>query len=762
MAFSVISISSDSSEESVGTSTTRVILFGMIPTTVPATAPTVDLPAIQDDTPLIHPLFQPLYPLYHLLLLLYSTLLHSFALIHPIILPAPLGLPRRPAVLVLPGQPIPVGRPYRTEPNGVLKMLIVRKIVGQLPTHRLALRYSADYSSSDHFTSNDSSRVSPSDCSSEASLDSHSDTSFDSSSRHSSSDHPISNSLCDSPTATFAGPSRKRRRSPTISVPSALPIPEALSPIRADLLPPRKRIRDSDFMTDFEVSSEEGFVPYVPRKIGLGVDFEDRYEPYTEPNIDLEEEAKSSARGTIEIGVDRVTHPVVSDDIAEPVREDLIELVSANGSLKVIQRGLDVVIQELYDHMIEIPVHKVRVIESVQRDQGYRIVATSQQSVAMLERISTVERDNMRLRGMLGVKRQRVDRLWRSMSTMPTSTHSGITQDAINELIAKRVEEALQAYDTTKNPGTETEIENEQQDDNVEVSDFVKCQLSNFKGTEGVVGLTHWFKKMEMVFHISNCPPRTVGVDAAYAMTWKALMNLMTELYCPRNEIQKMETQLWNLTVKGNVIATEPIRLQDAICIANNLMDQKLKGYAIKNAENKRRFDNNSRDNSGHQQQPFKRQNVNGQNVARAYTVGNNVGRKGYVGALPYYNKCRMHHEGPCTVKYDNCKRVGHTIRDCNAAVAATAQRALVGNQMSVTCYECGRQGHYRSECPKLRTQNLGNKTGNKTGNKEAKARVYAIGGRGANPDSNVVTGTFLLNNRYATMLFDSGADKYG
>ncbi|GJT28619.1 putative reverse transcriptase domain-containing protein [Tanacetum coccineum] len=329
---------------------------------------------------------------------------------------------------------------------------------------------------------------------------------------------------------------------------------------------------------------------------------------------------------------------------------------------------------------------------------------------------------------------------------------------------------------------------------------------------------------MKTMFHISNCPPRyqvkyasctlldgaltwwnshkrIVGVDVAYVMTWKALMKLMTEVYCPRNKIQKMETELWSLTVKGNdltaynqrfqeltllctkmvpeeedkvekyigglpdniqgnVIAAEPTRLQDAIRIANNLMDQKLKGYAIKNAENTRRFDNNQRDNRGQQQQPFKRQNVNGQNVARAYTVENNVERRGYVRALPYCIKCRMHHEGPCTVKCGNCKRVGHMIRDCKAIVTATTHRASVGNQIGNTCYECGRPGYYRNECPKLRKQNRGNKIGNKTGNNEAKAKAYAIGGGGgANPDSNVITGTFLLNNRYATMLFDSGSD---
>ncbi|GJX29912.1 reverse transcriptase domain-containing protein [Tanacetum coccineum] len=159
-------------------------------------------------------------------------------------------------------------------------------------------------------------------------------------------------------------------------------------------------------------------------------------------------------------------------------------------------------------------------------------------------------------------------------------------------------------------------------------------------------------------------------------------------------------------------------------------MDQKLKGYTIKNAENKRRFDNNSRDNRGQQQQPFKRQNV-----ARAYTVRNNVKRRGYVRALPYCNKCRLHHEGPCTMKCGNCKRVGHTTRDCRTAVTTTPQKAPVGNQMGNTCYECGRHGHYRNECPKLKNQNRGNKTGNKTGNNEATTRAYAIRGGGANLD---------------------------
>ncbi|GJU53739.1 putative reverse transcriptase domain-containing protein [Tanacetum coccineum] len=182
--------------------------------------------------------------------------------------------------------------------------------------------------------------------------------------------------------------------------------------------------------------------------------------------------------------------------------------------------------------------------------------------------------------------------------------------------------------------------------------------------------------------------------------------------------------------IQGNVIDAEPTRLQDAVRIANNLMDQKLKGYAVKN------------------------------NVARAYTAGNNK-RRVYNGPLPLYNKCKFHHEGPCTVRCGKCNKVGHLTRDYKATNFTTStQRGQVVNQRVLTCFECGRQSHYRNGCPKLKDQNRGNKTGNKNGIGEARGKSYVLGGRDANRDSNVVTGTFLINNHYASVLFDLGADR--
>ncbi|GJY96097.1 putative reverse transcriptase domain-containing protein [Tanacetum coccineum] len=120
-----------------------------------------------------------------------------------------------------------------------------------------------------------------------------------------------------------------------------------------------------------------------------------------------------------------------------------------------------------------------------------------------------------------------------------------------------------------------------------------------------------------------------------------------------------------------------------------------------KNDNNKRKFKNQPKDNRVPQQPPFKKPDV-----ARAYTIEAN-GKKAYAGNLPYCNKCKLHHVGPCTVKCSKCKRVGHMTRDCKTSVAAMNQRAHVENpKATITCYECGRLGHFRNECQKLRNQN--------------------------------------------------------
>ncbi|GJW32526.1 hypothetical protein Tco_0052558, partial [Tanacetum coccineum] len=666
--------------------------------------------------------------------------------------PTASGALRRRVMILAPRQPIPHARPYRYHPNRPVHMMTARKRVGPLPTHRLAVRHSVDYSSSNHFSLDDSSSSS----SSETSSDSSTDALSDSASSRSSFDHSLPRPSHDS---SSASPCRKRSRSHVASVPLSSPTLGALSYAHADLLPSPKRIRRSESVTDLEGCSEDSFEPYVPRKVRLGVDFEDES---SEPSrsrgtdskmdvdvkrsdgidIDLEtqaeidecfayadalrdrgidarvvvevidrEEIKTGMRSPFEVRVDRVTHPVVADDIPEPAQE---------GAVEVTYETLGDLVQRFHDHTKEILVHRIQVIESVQRDQGHRIVATGQQSADMLERIPELERDNRRLRDIVDVESQRVTRFRRRelrvqrelrlirhfrfydrmriarleacarrhldimILTMP-NTRSGAsrTREGINEQSDRWMAEALRVRDAVRNLGPLMGDEGEQEvngnrgngnggngnggngnrrngngrNENggnggngnrgngngngnggeygynfrgfmpareCTYQDFLKCQPLNFNGTEGVVGLTRWFEKMETVFHISNYPEKyqvkyasctllnsaltwwnshkkMIEIEAAYAMSWAELMKLMTEVYCLRNDVQKMETEMVPSeedkverfvrglpdNIQGNVIAAEPTQLQDAIRISNNLMDQKLKGYA-RSAKNKR------------------------------------------------------------------------------------------------------------------------------------------------------------------------------
>ncbi|GJV86584.1 hypothetical protein Tco_1530522 [Tanacetum coccineum] len=298
-------------------------------------------------------------------------------------------IPRRRVMILSPGQPIPHGRPYRYHLNGPVHMMTARKWVGPLPTHRLAVRHSADHSSSNS--------------SSEASSDFHSDASSDPSSRHSLSDH----SSPDLP-STSAGPSRKRRRSPMTSVPALSPVSGALSPVRADLIPSPKRVKDSGYQTDVEVD---------PREISLRDDAIVRVNALRDRGIDARvvveaidrDETETGVRGPVEVRVERVTHPVMPEDIPEPAQE---------GAVEVTYETLGDLVQRFHDHTQAIPVHRIQAIEEVQREQGHRMVGVESAVIALTERIAELERDNMRLRGTMSVESQRVDRLQCGMSRM--------------------------------------------------------------------------------------------------------------------------------------------------------------------------------------------------------------------------------------------------------------------------------------------------------------------------------------------------------
>nr|GEV42625.1 putative reverse transcriptase domain-containing protein [Tanacetum cinerariifolium] len=198
-----------------------------------------------------------------------------------------------------------------------------------------------------------------------------------------------------------------------------------------------------------------------------------------------------------------------------------------------------------------------------------------------------------------------------------------------------------------------------------------------------------------------NSHVKIIGHDAAYEMPWKTLKKMMTSKMF-LEESDEVERYVGGLSdmIQGSMMASKPKTMQNAIEFATELMDQKIRTLAGRQAENKRKLDDNSRNNQT-QQEPYKRQNV-----ARAYTAGLGE-KKVYGGSLPLGS----------TAAYNN-------------------QRSPNAIQRVVTCFEGGVQGHYKKDFPKLKNKNRGIQAGNG----EARARAYAVGNAGTNPDSNVVT----------------------
>ncbi|GJR48371.1 putative reverse transcriptase domain-containing protein [Tanacetum coccineum] len=568
MAAPVISISSDTSEESVSSHAPRVILFGAIPAIIP---PILEVPIIPAD-PIVAPevgQFQS------------SHLLGRTFPLAPVV--APPGIRRRSATLILPGEAILFGRPYRTHLNGPRKLLTARKRVRPIFARRLTWRRVSHHSSDRHSSSDSSSSCTPLD----RSLSGHTppDTTDVNSStpqrfvqrslartpRHSeafrrwrsvpfSTPYPLTTSesslglsferSLDSSSPTFR-PSHKRCRSPTASVPSSTYVSRSIAPTPADLLPLCKRFRDSYLPKDSgeehmevdtadaevvaDVGISEGVVAHPEDGVGMG--FEIAASDVREDDEEFEVEA--SAADMREITVD----PLVIGDSSESSRGgipnlediiyDIVHYMSKRASL--VERIGSLRLEYL----------KVRAMLSIERD---RIDSIRWHMALLQEEFCQVRRDRDDTRRRLRRLESYVERHLEALAAHE-ATH------AANAFEAKNQSQNGSDGDNGNggngngkngNGGNGNPNENGRGDRPVArectYQDFMKCQPLNFKGTEGV---------------------RTIGIEAAFSMSWRELMKLMTEVYYPRNEIQKMETELWNLTVKNNDLAAYTQRFQE-------------------------------------------------------------------------------------------------------------------------------------------------------------------------------------------------------
>ncbi|GJZ29133.1 putative reverse transcriptase domain-containing protein [Tanacetum coccineum] len=212
------------------------------------------------------------------------------------------------------------------------------------------------------------------------------------------------------------------------------------------------------------------------------------------------------------------------------------------------------------------------------------------------------------------------------------------------------------------------------------------------------------------VSYLQDAQPESTRKTLAFSEATEKLLSI-TFVFNPKEsgKIKRYVVGFPNM-IHGSVVASKPKTMQEAIKIATKLIDKKIYTFAERQIENKRKQDDNQQ-----QQQQNKRQNT-----GRAYTTGSGE-KKPYGGFKPLCPKCNYNHDG-----------------------------------QKPTCYECRAQGNFKRDCPKLENNNRSNQGGN--GN--APAKVYAVGRAGTKPDSNFVTGMFLLNNRYASVLVDTGADR--
>ncbi|GJV57328.1 putative reverse transcriptase domain-containing protein [Tanacetum coccineum] len=377
---------------------------------------------------------------------------------------------------------------------------------------------------------------------------------------------------------------------------------------------------------------------------------------------------------------------------------------------------------------------------------------------------------------------------------------SAMTQAAIKKLVAASVSAALEAQaanmantDNTTRP-REAPVARQ-----CSYKEIMGCQPINFKvfsrsnctedckvkfatGTLTEEALSWW-----------NYFAQPIGIEEAYKITWVEFKKLLIKKYCPRTKVWKMEDGFYHLTVKGNdlktyvrrflelatlcltmvpdsekmkevfigglprsiegnVTASKPQTLEEAINIAQRLMDQVTKHTPVQVlSDHKRKFDdrrtfnnNNYRNtNTNNRCNNHQPQQNRGRETFRAYAAILTENNR-YTGNRPLCKKCTLHHIGPCTVKCNTCNKVGHLTKNCRNKGPTTGSNLL---PVIVTCHACGEKGHYANQF-------------RKTTNNNAQGRAYMLRDRNAHQDPNVVTGMFLLNQHLARVLFDSGADK--
>lgn len=178
-----------------------------------------------------------------------------------------------------------------------------------------------------------------------------------------------------------------------------------------------------------------------------------------------------------------------------------------------------------------------------------------------------------------------------------------LVKDSVAEAIAiERAEVAARAADAASQSVTAGPSNNRRE---CTYKDFKTGDPIKFKGTEGAIGLIRWFEKTENVFLMCNCPEESkvkfatgmlldaamswwnsyaqpIGMENAYKLTWDQYKKMMTKKFCPRTEIQKLETEFYELKTKGDDIETYIQRFQELALLCPTMvpdLEKKLENF---------------------------------------------------------------------------------------------------------------------------------------------------------------------------------------
>nr|GEV07244.1 reverse transcriptase domain-containing protein [Tanacetum cinerariifolium] len=180
-----------------------------------------------------------------------------------------------------------------------------------------------------------------------------------------------------------------------------------------------------------------------------------------------------------------------------------------------------------------------------------------------------------------------------------TTTAPAMTQATIQQLISDGIAAALEALATTMansdNPNRNLRSRETPVAKRGNYKEFTSCQPFYFNSTEGAIGLIHWFERTELVFLRSECAEedrvtfttgtmtndalswwnayaQPIGIEQANKIAWTELKRLLTNKYCLRTEIKKMEYEFYNLVVKENDLKTYIRRFQELALLCLNMV----------------------------------------------------------------------------------------------------------------------------------------------------------------------------------------------